>query len=297
LITAVNGERVYNILGLADFIRAHSVEPLSVGVERAGREISLPFEPGNPKIDVVMENSPAARAGLQKGDAIVAVDGQPVKSALAISDYVKHRAGQPITMSILRDGQQREAKVTPEIPQNEKIPRIGIQWAEDFGIVLDDYGKMAVNHPRPLEQIRAGMLSIFNTVGAVASPKSDVKLQHMSGPVMMMQVYYRMLSSKEGWRMALWFSVVLNVNLALLNLLPIPVLDGGHIVLALLEAVRRRPVNMRVLEVVQTACAVMIIGFMLYIFFFDVQDLPIFGGKRDMPRFSPKATPAKATQQ
>jgi regulator of sigma E protease len=114
---------------------------------------------------------------------------------------------------------------------------------------------------------------------------------------MMLQVYYRMFENKEGWRMALWFSVVLNVNLALLNLLPIPVLDGGHILLALVEAVRRRPVSIRVLEVVQTACAVLIIGFMVYIAFFDVQDLPIFGGKRDTPRFSPKATPAKSTQQ
>jgi regulator of sigma E protease len=88
--------------------------------------------------------------------------------------------------------------------------------------------------------------------------------------------------------------VVLNVNLALLNLLPIPVLDGGHILLALIEAVRRRPVNMHVLEVVQTACAVVIIGFMIYIAFFDVQDL--FGIRRDGPKFLPKATPAKSTR-
>jgi regulator of sigma E protease len=145
-------------------------------------------------------------------------------------------------------------------------------------------------HPSPFEQISAGTLSIFDTVGAIVSPKSDVRLQHMSGPVMMLRVYYVMFENKEGWRMALWFSVVLNVNLALLNLLPIPVLDGGHITLALVEAVRRRPVNIRVLEVVQTACAVLIIGFMLYIAFFDVQDL--FGSRRDTPRFSPKATPS-----
>ena len=93
------------------------------------------------------------------------------------------------------------------------------------GITLDAYGKIhRVCIPNPFEQIRAGMLSIFNTVGAIASPKSDVKLQHMSGPVMMMRVYYVMFENNEGWRMALWFSVVLNVNLALLNLLPIPVL-------------------------------------------------------------------------
>ena len=65
------------------------------------------------------------------------------------------------------------------------------------------------------------------------------------------------------------------------NLLPIPVLDGGHIVLAIIESVRRKPVNMRVLEVVQTSCAVLIIGYMLYITFFDVQDLPFIRKRLD----------------
>ncbi len=289
VIRGIGGQPIYHILGIADYIRDHPNESLKLTVERGTNEIQLPFEPGNPKIDFVAPNSPAARAGVKKDDVVVAVDGGPVKSAMAVSDYIKHHAAQPIAMSILRDGTKREVKVTPEVPENEKTARIGIQWSEDFGIVLDEYGKMTVKHPRPLEQIRQSTLSIFSTVSAVASPKSDVKLQHMSGPVMMLQVYYRMLSSKEGWRMALWFSVVLNVNLALLNLLPIPVLDGGHIMLALVEAVRRRPVNMRVLEVVQTACAVLIIGFMVYIAFFDVQDL--FGGRRDTPKFSPKAQP------
>ena len=112
----------------------------------------------------------------------------------------------------------------------------------------------------------------MNTIGAVASPKSDVKLQHLSGPVGIMRIYYLLFESDRGWQLALWFSVILNVNLAILNMLPIPVLDGGHIVLALVEAVRRKPVNIRVLEVVQTGCAVLIIGFIAYVSFFDVGD-------------------------
>jgi regulator of sigma E protease len=71
------------------------------------------------------------------------------------------------------------------------------------------------------------------------------------------------------------------VNLAILNMLPIPVLDGGHIVLAIVESIRRKPVNMRVLEVVQTGCAAVIIIYMLYITFFDVQDLPFVRKKLD----------------
>ncbi len=292
LITKINDQLLYHILGIADYIRDHPEELITLTVRRQGQEIRVPFEPGYPVIEYVVKNSPAERAGLQKEDKVLAVDGRRLKSALAVSEYIKRHADQTITLSILREGETREVRITPEIPEGEKTARIGIQWSEDFGIALDEYGRMTVKHPAPLEQIRAGMLSIVNTIGAVASPKSDVKLQHMSGPVMMLRVYYVMFESKEGWRMALWFSVVLNVNLALLNLLPIPVLDGGHILLALIEAVRRRPVNMRVLEIVQTACAVLIIGFMVYIAFFDVQDL--FGFRRDAPKFSPRAASSKS---
>jgi regulator of sigma E protease len=292
LIISINGQRLYHILGIADYIRDHPGESLTLGVERGGKILPVKFDPGFPKIGTVFKNSPAELGGLKPGDKIVAVDGRKMISTLAISDYIRQRAEQPITMSVLHENEQREVKITPTIPQGDTKPRIGIAWDEYFGLALDEYGKMMVKHPPPFEQIRAGMLSIFNTVSAIASPKSDIKLQHMSGPVMMLRVYYVMFEHPEGWRMALWFSVVLNVNLALLNLLPIPVLDGGHILLALVEGVRRRPVNMRVLEVVQTACAVLIIGFMVYIAFFDVQDL--FGGRRDAPKFLPKAQAAES---
>lgn len=296
VITAVNGQHLYHIMGIVDYIRDHPGERLALSVAREGKTITLPFEPGGPKIGSVFKDSPAERAGLQSGDEMIAIDGKKMPSLSAISDYIKERVGRPISVSVKRDGKELTVTVTPEIPEEDKVPRIGVAWSEDFyGIVLNQYGNMTAVHPNPFEQIRGGMMSIFNTVGAIASSKSDVKLQHMSGPIMMMQVYYRMFESADGWRLALWFSVVLNVNLALLNLLPIPVLDGGHIVLAIIEAIRRRPVSMRVLEVVQTACAVLIIGFMLYIAFFDVQDLPIFGGKRDAPKFVPKkSAPAKS---
>ena len=105
--------------------------------------------------------------------------------------------------------------------------------------------------------------------------------------------YYYLLSSHNGWRLALWFSVVLNVNLALLNMLPIPVLDGGHILLALIEAVRRKPVNIRLLEVIQTACFLLIAGYMLYVSFYDVGDLAFGRNKPATTNWSfPSPTPA-----
>jgi regulator of sigma E protease len=286
LIIGINGQPLYTFNGIDEFIRQHPNEDLSLLVRRRGTEVTLPFDPGFPVIGEVSADSPAAHAGLQKDDEIRAVDGHPSKSTAAISDYIRHQGGEAIRFTVSRDGKEREISVTPEVAQGEHTPRIGVAWADTDGIELDPYGRLTRTHPRPLEQVRAAALSVVNTFGAIASPKSDVKLQHMSGPVMMLRVYYLMFEAHDGWLMALWFSVVLNVNLALLNLLPMPVLDGGHILLALVEAVRRRPVNARVLEVVQTACAVLIIGFMVYIAFFDVQDL--FG--HGAPKFVPKSS-------
>jgi regulator of sigma E protease len=139
------------------------------------------------------------------------------------------------------------------------------------------WGRITLTHPTPWQQVSESAMTIFNMVGALVSPKSDVKVSHFSGPVGIMNLYYRMFEGEEGWRMAIALSVLINVNLALLNLLPLPVLDGGHITLALIEAVRRKPVNVRLVEIVQTACAVLLIGFMLFVTFFDVGD--IFGSK------------------
>ena len=79
----------------------------------------------------------------------------------------------------------------------------------------------------------------METFGALFARHSDIKPQHLGGAVKIMDVYYRLFNSEQGWRLAIWFSVLMNVNLALLNMLPIPVLDGGHIVLAIIEAIRR----------------------------------------------------------
>src|SRR5206468_6656867 len=129
-------------------------------------------------------------------------------------------------------------------------------------------------HPSPMELIYNSVTTTLNTLGAVISPKSDVKLQHLSGPVGIARIYFLFFQSEHGWQLALWLSVVLNVNLAILNMLPIPVLDGGHILFGVIESIRRKPLNMRVLEYVQGVCTILIMGTILYITFFDFQDIP-----------------------
>jgi regulator of sigma E protease len=127
-------------------------------------------------------------------------------------------------------------------------------------------------HPNPLEQIQSSIGQIFATIGAVFAHKGEIGVQQLGGPVMIARVYYNLFQDEDGWRRVLWFSVILNVNLALINMLPMPVLDGGHITLSLIEVIRRRPVKTRILNYVQNSFMMLLILFMVYIMFFDTGD-------------------------
>ena len=218
----------------------------------------------------VATNSPAAMANLRENDEVIAFNGQKVFSPETIM-YAEAKLTngplQPATVTIRRGSEQFDCKLVPEIPIKpaNASPSFGIlAWLINTN--------EALVHPTPIEQIRVSAGQIVATLQTVMSRKSDVGLQQLGGPVMIARAYKTFLESENGWRRVLWFSVVLNVNLALLNMLPFPVLDGGHITLALFEAIRRRPVSVKVLQALQTACAVILIGFMLFIMFFDTSD-------------------------
>jgi regulator of sigma E protease len=250
---------------------------------KALREIQIAPEQ-TPVVAAVIENSPAEVAGIRPNDIILKVNGQTLYSPRSLTNLIEATGLAPIAIEIQRGKEVLTLTVKPEVPiepPDEKKPRLGIEY--------DSTGKLYLDHPNPIEQIYASVNSMVTTFAALLSPKSDVKAQHLSGPVGIMRIYFLLFQSEYGWRMALWFSVIFNVNLALLNLLPIPVLDGGHILLAIIEGVRRKAVNIKVLQHVQTACAVLIIGYMLYVTFFDVQDLSWKRGKqRPKIQFAPK---------
>src|SRR5438876_9512752 len=111
-----------------------------------------------------------------------------MKSTAAASEYIRHHGGQPVVFSVLRDGKKGDLNITPEVPQGEQYPRIGISCEDNYGIVLDTYGRLTRTHPTPLEQVRASTLAVVNTLSAIASPNSDVRLQHLIGPVMVLRV-------------------------------------------------------------------------------------------------------------
>lgn len=293
LVTEVNGQKLLTVLGIDDYAKAHPSEPLTLTVVRERQTLHLPLQPNAAKIGGIAENSPAQIAGLKKGDIITAIDNEKITSEFVALDYIHKHNTRQIAVEVLRGSEKLAFKLKAVVPASgSKDPIIGVAFEPSDGIVWDDMGLAKIIHPRPLEQVRAGVMMIVNTLGGLLSKKSDLKLQHLSGPVSIGRLYYHMFQNKDGWRMALWFSVVFNVNLALLNLLPIPVLDGGHITLALVEAVRRKPVNIRLLEIVQTACAVLVIGFMVYITYFDLSDLFGLRAKSGEIKFAKPGTEA-----
>ena len=289
-IIAIDGQKIYYPSRITEWEQEHPGQMIPVTVLRDHAQLQISLRPGRPVISSVIKNSPAEVAGVRAGDRIIALNDEQIYDWLTVVKHVEENPGKPLTLTVQQGDKQFKARILPQTPDGQKQAMLGIYSSPvSYGITWDAGGKMTITHTSPLEQISAGVQTLTNTVGALLSPQSDIKLQHMSGPIMIMRTYYILFQSEFGWQLALWFSVVFNINLAVINLLPIPVLDGGHILLAILEAIRRRPLNLKLLEILQGACAILLIGFMLYISFYDVQDLPWSNNQK--PTFS---SPAKA---
>jgi regulator of sigma E protease len=224
-----------------------------------------------PGVNLIAPGSVAAQAGLKPGDLIKTAEDQEILDLSDLAPILTKNAGKSLALTVERGGQI--------VPLTLSVPAATAQKADaplDLGV---DWGQITFAHPTPWAQVSEAATSIFRMVGALLSPKSDVKAAHFSGPVGIMKLYYQVFATDYGLQLALSLSVLINVNLALLNLLPFPVLDGGHITLAIIEGIRRKPINVRVLEVLQTACALLLIGFMVYVTFFDVGDFVPEGKK------------------
>lgn len=152
------------------------------------------------------------------------------------------------------------------------------------GIVYDTSSEVDVRivKPGPMEQVKDSLKMMWITVTSVLSPDSSIGADQLSGPVGIATMQYQLLQTENGWRRILAFMVLFNVNLAVLNMLPFPVLDGGHITLALLEWISRRPVRAKPLEILQTTCALLLISLMLFVTSKDLGHMArLFGGGKE----------------
>jgi len=239
-------------------------------------------------VEDVLPNSPAEIGGMKGGDEIVSIDGKGAH--FYNTAFNEWKEGKTYHLVVDRDGKKIDVDVQPRSPDRgkdptgEKItdPMLGASWAGG--------GKRKLIRESPVSQVANGFMSIVKTLRAVFSSKSDITASHLSGPVGIMGMFFDMLfSHKDGWRLVLWFSVVLNVNLGILNLLPFPVLDGGHITMAVAEWIRKRPVPLKFLEIVQTGFVFLLLGYMAFITLKDVGDrVPDGGGKGEAVGYNPE---------
>lgn len=215
----------------------------------------------HPHLQSVSPGEPGERAGLKAGDVILAVDGQPITFSTQLREAIAKHPEQPITLAILRDLAQQNITVTPA-----RRGDIGL-----LGVLLGDETRSF--KPGPLEAIvlsakrnveSAGL--IFQTVWGLITRETSPR--QLMGPVAIAQLSGE--SAQLGWIPLLSLMAAISLNLGLLNLLPIPILDGGHIFIMALEGVARRDFSARVKEKMLLAGFVLLMMLMVTVIYNDL---------------------------
>jgi regulator of sigma E protease len=220
----------------------------------------LGFEPGGGTLAVagVEAGSAAAKAGLQAGDVLRAIDGKKIDNAMGFIEYVQHRPGTPVSLSVERNGAQRVVQIVPELKQdaatNRDVGRIGASLATlQLGVK------------------RTWDISIYSLRMFGRMITGEASLKNLSGPVTIAD--YAGKSARLGLSAFLSFLALVSISLGVLNLLPIPVLDGGHLLYYLVEAATGKAVSDRWQLVLQRAGLVCIVALSMIALFNDLARL------------------------
>ncbi|MBC8009796.1 MAG: site-2 protease family protein, partial [Burkholderiales bacterium] len=139
--------------------------------------------------------------------------------------------------------------------------------AADLGVGFDP--ELVLIHPSPWKQVTDAARMTFRTFWSLLHRDSDVGISKLSGPIGIARIFH--LTAQADIRLVLWFTILVNVNLAIFNLLPLPVLDGGHMLFATIGRLRGRALPAGFIHNVQTAFVVVLFSMMLYVSFFDVR--------------------------
>ena len=222
-------------------------------------------------IKELQPDMPAIKAGLEEGDQLVSVDGNKIFSFAHLVDYLmKLEDGKEIALTVRKGGESGLEQTYNILPVEKDMQQGNIVTKRKL-IGFSPRFKTITTYPNPLLLIVSRVKDMYHTLTGLVSPQSDVKLRNMSGPVGI--VNNLSIFASIGFKKLLWFVVFINVNLAILNLLPIPVLDGGHMVFATIEKLRGKPLPLAFLERSQMLFVVLLFSFMLYVTFFDFQRL------------------------
>lgn len=243
-------------------VQETTISPILRGLERH-RLIGI-GSPQLPVVGEVAENSPAAQIGLQRDDAILRANGEQIFSVYRLEQIVDEHPDEPIDLTVKRGDETLDLSITPMVvpvyEDGRTSPEIGVRrW------MLPEFEEY---HMTPWAQVVEVIDITYRTLAALVSPSSNVGLRSMGGPVEILYVVQR--SASEGWRSLFFFILLINVNLAVFNLLPLPILDGGHIVLATWKKVTGHPVPARIVQTLQGAMLVALLFTLVYVTIFNV---------------------------
>ena len=226
---------------------------------------------GHPEVMDVMSGGAGEKAGLKVKDIVVAFAGVPVAGKEQLIELIRMRPNEQTLMVVERSGQQQTVTITPILDPSTKKGRIGVALV-DSGTTVYQVHRPG---PNPIEQVADVWDKTISTLSALFhSKETGVGVKDLSGPPGILAMLAAYLNT--DYRLALSFLVMLNINLAIINLFPVPVLDGGHIMMAIIEKIRGRSLSVRTLEYTTTTFAVLLISFMLYVSFNDAKRFKLF---------------------
>lgn len=302
LITRINDETVEDWQGLHWLLLKHGVDTPRLkidGLDREGRERTYqlnlgdldllesegnplprlgltPYEPPiAPIIGALQDDSPGQRAGLRPGDRVVSLDDRPVTSWSGLVAEIRARPERELRLEIVRQGEHLQLRVTPraETAGGETIGRIGASPHVPPGVLDDLRAEVRFG---PIESFRRALhktwdLSVFSLEMLGRMLMGEASLKNLSGPITIAD--YAGRSAEAGLVAFIGFLALISVSLGVLNLLPIPLLDGGHLLYYLAEFFTGRPVPDAVQELGQRIGAALLAALMFFAIFNDFQRL------------------------
>ena len=227
------------------------------------------MQPGPIAVSEVQPGSPAAAAGMKPGDKIESIDGHPFHSITTLQAYLQAEQGKPIHMEVLQQGQTVAMTADPT--------KMGAAWMLGIATVLPPYK----TEPLPVGAAwnksaifcKQNSLLIFDVLERLFTHK--VSVSQLMGPVGIARAAGE-AAEMHGWMPKFALAGEISLNLGILNLLPFPILDGGLILLLLIESMMRHDISMNVKERIYQAAFVVLMVFFVFIIFNDVTKLPIF---------------------
>jgi regulator of sigma E protease len=268
-----------------------SPEPVSLAVQRGTEVLSIHLRPkgSNPEEGVLQlglrpeKNNvvsdvdatlPAFKAGIQKGDEIVALNGTQTPDMLSVRQFLQANGDKEVTVTVKRESKDLQFKIVPVLSdvegESNKIFRLGFSAQPPVHVDKLSFPQAL---RRSLEENKKNSLLIATMLRKLAT--REVSIKKMDGPLGIARETGRAVK-QEGWAPILYLMAIISLNLGIFNLLPIPILDGGLIMLTTIEGIMRRDINQRLKERIYQTAFVFLIIFAVIVMYNDVTKLSIF---------------------